>query len=142
MTAFMGRPPNPLSESLATMLKETIIGLVRSDRHDLSARQLAVSLIVYLDAGPHTVRGLAARMAVSKPAITRAVDRLVELSLVKRLPDPLDRRSILIGRARDGVAFMADVRRLLAKAAKDAQPEPEGGAFADATASKVRRAKT
>jgi len=124
------------------MLKETIIGLVRSDRRDLSARQLAVSLIVYLEAGPHTVRGLAARMAVSKPAITRAVDRLVEMSLVKRLPDPLDRRSVLIGRVREGVAFMADVRRLMAKAAKDAQPAPQGGEVAGAVAPKARRAKT
>ncbi len=45
-TASMGRPPSPLSKSLAAMLKETMIALVRSDRRDLSARQLAVFLIV------------------------------------------------------------------------------------------------
>jgi hypothetical protein len=31
------------------MLKETMIALVRSDRLDLSARQLAVLLMVYLE---------------------------------------------------------------------------------------------
>jgi len=122
------------------MLKETMIGLVRSDRRELSARQLAVFLIVYLEAGEQTVRGLATRLAVSKPAITRAVDRLVELSLVKRLPDPRDRRSVLISRVREGVGFMADVRRLLAKAAKDAQGGVDSGEVA--MAPKARRAKT
>ncbi len=116
-----------------------MIGLVRSDRRDLSARQLAVVLIVYLEDGPHTVRGLATRLAVFKPAITRAVDRLVELSLVKRLPDPLDRRSVLISRVREGVGFMAEVRRLLTKAAKDAQPEPENGETGGTAAPKTRR---
>ena len=31
---------------------------------------------VYLDPPPHTVRGLAAALGVSKPAITRALDTL------------------------------------------------------------------
>jgi DNA-binding MarR family transcriptional regulator len=141
MTAFMGRPPNPLSQPLAAMLKETMIALVRSDRLDLSARQLAVFLMVYLEPDSQTVRGLAARMAVSKPAITRAVDRLVELSLVKRLPDPRDRRSVLIGRVREGVGLMGEVRRLLAKAAKDARVEAEPGEIAGVAAPKPRRAK-
>jgi DNA-binding MarR family transcriptional regulator len=124
------------------MLKETMIGLVRSDRRDLSARQLVIFLIVYLEVGPQTVRGLAARLGVSKPAITRAVDRLVELSLMKRLPDPLDRRSVLMGRVQGGVGFLGDVRRLLAKAAKNVQLEPESEKIAQATAPKARRAKT
>ena len=39
------------------------------------------------------MRGLAAKLAVSKPAITRALDRLSEFDLVRRKTDPLDRRS-------------------------------------------------
>ncbi len=85
------------------------------------------------------MRGLADRLAVSKPAITRAVDRLVELSLVKRLPDPRDRRSVLIGRVREGVDFIGEVRRLLAKAAKDARVERESGEIAGAATPKIRR---
>ncbi len=118
-----------------------MIALVRSDRRELSARQLAVFLMVYLEPESQTVRGLADRLAVSKPAITRAVDRLVELSLVKRLPDPRDRRSVLIGRVREGVGFVGEVRRLLAKAAKDARLEAEPGEIAGAAAPKPRRAK-
>lgn len=34
------------------------LAMVRDDQPDLSARQLAVLLTVYLEAPPHTVRGL------------------------------------------------------------------------------------
>jgi DNA-binding MarR family transcriptional regulator len=100
-------------EKLALILRETIVGTVRRDGPDLSARQFACFLIVHLDDAPHTVRGLAARLSVSKPAITRSIDRLAELGLAKRGPDPRDRRSVLILRTRKGNDFMADIRNLL-----------------------------
>ncbi len=43
-----------------------------------------------------TIRDLAHEMNVGKPAITRGTDRLEELGLLRRKPDPSDRRSILI----------------------------------------------
>ncbi len=63
------------SERLTGILRDTIIGTVRRDGPDLSARQLAVLLITYLEPGPHTVRGLAARLDVlmkSKKQTARA----------------------------------------------------------------------
>ncbi len=57
---------------------------VRRDKHDLSARQMAVLLSVYTTAPPHTVRGLAKALNVSKPAITRALDRLGRLDFLRR----------------------------------------------------------
>ena len=48
---------------------------VRRDTPDLSARQMAVLLTVYLSSAPQTVRGLAEQLKVSKPAITRALSR-------------------------------------------------------------------
>ena len=50
---------------------------------------------VLLEGEAQTVRGLAAKLNVSKPAITRALDRLAELDLVRRKTDPLYRRSVL-----------------------------------------------
>ena len=67
-------------------------GTVRWDGPDLSARQLGVFLTCYLETEAQTVRGLAAKLGVSKPAITRALDRLSEFDLVRRKTDPLDRR--------------------------------------------------
>jgi DNA-binding MarR family transcriptional regulator len=106
-------------ERLTAILRDTIVGTVRRDGPDLSARQFGVFLIAYIEDGPHTVRGLAARLAVSKPAITRSLDRLTELGLAKRGPDPRDRRSVLVQRTRRGTDFLNDVKELLSTALKD-----------------------
>jgi len=74
----MATQTNP--DVLVGILRDTVVALVRRDGPDLSARQLGVFLTVYLTDGPHTVRGLAAELNVSKPAITRAL--VVELALV------------------------------------------------------------
>ena len=82
-----------------------IVESVRRDAPDLSARQMALLLTVYLTPPPHTVRGLAATLNISKPAITRALDRLTEFGLVKRKVDEQDRRSVLIQRTVKGSVF-------------------------------------
>lgn len=108
-------------ERLLGILRDTVVGTVRRDGPDLSARQFGVFLITYLEDGPHTVRGLAARLEVSKPAITRSLDRLAELGLAKRAPDPRDRRSVLVTRTRRGNDYLADLRSYIAVAAKPAK---------------------
>jgi len=89
---------NEVSDGLAGILRTAIVELVRRDGPDLSARQLGVFLTCYLETEAQTVRGLAAKLGVSKPAITRALDRLSEFDLVRRKTDPLDRRSVLVQR--------------------------------------------
>jgi DNA-binding MarR family transcriptional regulator len=103
-------------DQLVGILCDTVVALVRRDGHDLSARQLGVFLSVYLGEGPHTVRGLAATLNVSKPAITRALDRLGELDLAKRKTDPQDRRSVLVQRTTKGSTFLRDIRSVMVEA--------------------------
>ena len=69
---------------------------VQSDGPDLTTRQTALMLTVYLEAGPHTVRALAQRLGVGKPAIVRAIDTLQDVGLVERRPDPADRRNVFV----------------------------------------------
>jgi DNA-binding MarR family transcriptional regulator len=107
--------PNP--DWLVNMLGATMIALVAGDGRDLTARQLAIVLACYLREGPHTVRGLAAALNVSKPSITRAIDRLVELGLAVRRPDPWGHRSITVEHTVKGAAFPRDLRSIMAKAA-------------------------
>lgn len=107
---------NTTSDHLIGILRDTVVALVRRDGVDLSARQLGVFLTCYLKEGGHTVRGLAAELNVSKPAITRALDRLGELDLARRKIDPLDRRSVLVQRTLKGAAFMRDLRSILNEA--------------------------
>jgi DNA-binding MarR family transcriptional regulator len=100
-------------EQLVGILRDTVVAMVRKDGPDLSARQLGVFLTVYLRDAPHTVRGLAAELNVSKPAITRALDRLGEFDFARRKVDPLDRRSILVQRTLKGAAYLRDVRAIM-----------------------------
>jgi DNA-binding MarR family transcriptional regulator len=107
---------NQSADQLVGILRDTIVALVRRDGPDLSARQLGVFLTCYLRDGGHTVRGLAAELNVSKPAITRALDRLGELDLARRKVDPLDRRSVLVQRTMKGAAFLRDLRAIMGEA--------------------------
>ena len=103
-------------DHLVGIMRDTIVALVRRDGPDLSARQLGVFLTCYLQDGAHTVRGLAADLNVSKPAITRALDRLGELDLARRKVDPMDRRSVLVQRTLKGAAFLRDMRAIMSEA--------------------------
>jgi DNA-binding MarR family transcriptional regulator len=109
------------ADQLVGTLRDTVVALVRRDGPDLSARQLGVFLTCYLQDGAHTVRGLAAELNVSKPAITRALDRLGELDLARRKVDPMDRRSVLVQRTLKGAAFLRDLRGIMTEAAAAAR---------------------
>jgi DNA-binding MarR family transcriptional regulator len=115
---------SPPTDQLMGILRSTVVALVRRDGPDLSARQLGVFLTCYLRDGGHTVRGLAQELNVSKPAITRALDRLGELDLARRKIDPLDRRSVLVQRTLKGAAFLRDLRSVMGQAAAAAKKMP------------------
>ena len=111
--------------------RRAIISSVRLEAPDLSARQMAMLLSVYLTPPPHTVRGMAKSLNVSKPAVTRAINRLSELGLVRRKPDETDRRSVLIHRTVKGSVFLREFGELIARAANavdgaDANGLPSG----------------
>lgn len=104
-------------EDLTPVLRKTMVSLVRMDGADLTARQLGIFLTVYLEKGPHTVRGLSAQFSICKPAVSRALDRLGECDLARRKADPKDRRSVLVQRTPLGWAFLDEIRRAMREAA-------------------------
>jgi len=110
-----------LVEQRVEVLRQTVVALVRREGPDLSARQLGVFLTCYLEEEAQTVRGLAAKLNVSKPAITRALDRLAEFDLVRRKTDPLDRRSVLVQRTASGMAYLREIRTILAQAGHEGE---------------------
>jgi DNA-binding MarR family transcriptional regulator len=79
---------------------------VRHDDRDLTLRQMAILLHIYLVPPPHTVRGLAATLGVTKPVITRALDTMGEMGLVDRVRDDADRRSVIIKRTVAGALYL------------------------------------
>lgn len=100
--------------------RKVLRGQIATGARDLTARQTALLLTVYLDPPPHTVRGLAARLELPKPAITRAVERLNQLGLVRRKREAADKRSVQIHRTVRGAAYLTDFREAVGRAMRDA----------------------
>ena len=94
-----------------------VVESVRREGPDLTARQTAVLLTVYLTPPPHTVRGLAAELKVTKPAITRALDRLGALGLVRRKREEADRRSVVVERTVKGSVFLSEFAEMVIESA-------------------------
>lgn len=85
---------------------DVMLDMVREEDIDLSARQIAILLTIYLEVPPHTVRGLAKRLNVTKPVITRALDTMGSLDLVSRRRDDIDRRNVIVQRTVKGALFL------------------------------------
>ncbi|MGC4252810.1 MAG: MarR family winged helix-turn-helix transcriptional regulator [Sphingobium sp.] len=98
---------------------QTLVDYVRSGKPDLTNRQMALMMTVYIDSGPHTVRGLAEVLNVSKPVITRALNKLSALGYVRRERDAADRRNIFIVRTSKGAEFLDAFHHFIAGTARD-----------------------
>lgn len=109
------------STQILDLWRGALVESLRREAPDLSSRQLAVLLTVYLTPQPHTVRGLAATLNVSKPAITRALDRLSGYDLVRRKTDETDRRSVLVQRTVRGSVYLSEFGELIQVSLNEAQ---------------------
>jgi DNA-binding MarR family transcriptional regulator len=86
---------------------------------DLSSRQMAILLTIYLETPPHTVRGLAKKLGVTKPVITRALDTMGKLDLVSRRRDEADRRNVIIQRTVAGALAVERLGDIICARAKE-----------------------
>ena len=93
--------------------------MVRDEEPDLSIRQISILLTVYLEAPPHTVRDIAAKLGVTKPVITRALDTMGKLGLVSRRRDETDRRNVVIQRTPKGALAVERFGDVLISKAKE-----------------------
>ena len=97
------------SDPRIIVLRGTLLALVRRDGRDLTARQLTAFLTVYMDEVTHTVSSLAELLHISRPGVTRIMDRLVQFDLVAREEDREDRRRVLVRRTTRGAAFFREL---------------------------------
>ena len=95
---------------------------VLDDVPDLTLRQLTILLTIYLERPPHTVRALAAKLKVTKPVITRALDTMGMMKLVARKRDPSDRRNVIIQRTLAGSLYLETLADIIAKSAEELSP--------------------
>ncbi len=104
------------------LLHDVSLTQVRESGIDLSNRQLAILLTIYLELPPHTVRGLAAKLNVTKPVITRALDAMGEIDLVSRRRDPADRRNVIVQRTVQGALYLEKLGDLVVAQARSLPP--------------------
>lgn len=93
--------------------RDVLVDSVRAEAPDLSQRQWAILLTVYLTPGPHTVRKMSTDFKIPKPAISRALDALSILGLIRRVRDQNDKRIVLVQKTADGAIFVDDFARLV-----------------------------
>ena len=109
----------PLTGPALGSWMRTLVDYVRSGEPDLTNRQMALMMIVYIVSGPHTVRGLADKLNVSKPVITRALNKLGALGYLRRERDEADRRNIFITRTSKGAHFLDGFEHFIAEPSRD-----------------------
>ena len=102
-----------MSEVSLTGWMKALIAYVRSGEPDLTNRQMALLMLVYLTPGPHTVRGLARILGVSKPVVTRALNTLGALGYLRRVRDEADRRNVFVAKTTTGQEFLDSFERNL-----------------------------
>lgn len=102
------------AEAVADELQLVVGALVRQMRsvspaHDISLSQ--VSVLKRLDrVGPHTVADLARCDKITHQSVTASVDALSRRGLVRRVPDPRDRRRKLVTITVAGQKLLTDRR--------------------------------
>ena len=116
--------------------RQTLRSAVRHEEPDLTTRQMLVMLVVYAPWEQKVrVRDLADDLSLSKPAISRALDRLEQLGYIRRKADESDGRSVLLQPTMRGSKFLADfaefVQQAIDRLVKEGMPMPtskdEGG---------------
>jgi DNA-binding MarR family transcriptional regulator len=103
------------------LLHDIALAMVRETKPegmaDFTHRQLAILLTVYLERPPHTVRGLAQKLGVTKPVITRALDAMGKQALIARRRDETDKRNVIIQRTVKGALYVEKLGDMVARKA-------------------------
>lgn len=119
------------TQDALTLWQRVVRTSLRELPYDLSQRQTAVLLAVYIDPPPHMIRSVAASLGISKPAICRAVDVLCSLDLIRRKKDETDKRNIFLQRTIAGSVYLRDFADLILRenqAREEPQPTEEQAA--------------
>ncbi len=104
----MGLHEPGIKEALR-LWQQVNLRLISDEKQDLTARQMALLLTVYLEAETFAIKDIAARLGISKPAVCRAVDTLSQIGFLRRIRDEQDRRNVYIERTSEGADFLKNL---------------------------------
>jgi len=118
-----GEPPASHSPSASLVIwKNVLLAHVHSGQPNLTNRQMTVLMVVYATDHPHKVGCLAARLSLSGPVVSRALNTLQALGLIARKPDRLDGRSSIIKRTVTGTDFLDRFKNKIAESRQVEKP--------------------
>lgn len=83
-----------------------LLDYLHSGEPDITNRQRAMLLVAYLSPEPVKVKTMARVLNVAKPVITRGLNTLGTLGLIRRIRDQDDRRNVSAVITEAGVAFL------------------------------------
>lgn len=86
---------------------------MKETKIDLTPRQTALLLTVYLNEPPHTVKSLSSDLDISKPAVCRAIDTLIAEGFLKRKRDEQDKRNVIIQRTVKGSVYLSEMAEII-----------------------------
>ncbi|CAN5253793.1 MarR family transcriptional regulator [soil metagenome] len=97
----------------AQYVAQSVVRLARRLRHerhtDLTPNQLSL-LGILRKHGPQSPSAIATRENVKPPTVTRTLNSLVREGLVRREPDAVDRRQVVVSLSDKGEAVLAEER--------------------------------
>ncbi|WP_417487388.1 MarR family transcriptional regulator [Maricaulis sp.] len=106
------------------MMRRVSADAVRGAAADLTARQFALLLSIFMKPGPHAIRDLARQLDLPKPAVTRALDVLERQGFVRRKRDREDKRDVSVHRTVKGAVFLYDYGETVAHRAEETRTCP------------------
>lgn len=83
-----------------------------SSHYALTVRQLAILSLVYDQAVEASVDYYSKTLNLSKPAVTKAINRLEELKLLKRKPNIQDGRKVIITSTPTGFNYIHQIQTI------------------------------
>lgn len=86
--------------------------------YDLSTRQTAILLYIYVEPLPHSIKKLSEQLGISKPAVCRAVDVLEHAKLIKRARNRDDLRNVSLQRTVKGGNYLKEYAALILQASR------------------------
>jgi len=105
-------PASQTIDSLNLWCKILLRGMQEAE-FDLSTRQTAILLSVYLGEEAQSVKTLSENLGFSKAAICRAVDVLCQYGLLKRRRDDADKRQVTLTKTIKGMVFLSDMADII-----------------------------
>lgn len=74
--------------------------------HDLNVTLVQFHILRHIRHGVHSTAELAERLQISRPAVSQAVDLLVQKGYLRRATDPSDRRYVRLDLTAEGAGLM------------------------------------